>query len=394
MENISNIILLYPNNVIKKNNQIIIHKKRINKTKKLSFLFLLLSIVIFLTILVFFFIFYARNKVRKNKSNKSYLNLDLKNIHNILNFSLQYDEFNENINEKYILLQNYFCKEKENINQELENKIEITNVKFKGQTFNMFVYKGKDYVSYSIKNHHNYEGSHTITILKALDFYKKKYNLENKDIYILDVGSNIGWYTYFLGKYGFKIMSFEANRANSYILYKNYCLNKDVKATIINKGLDLEEKKCYLKIVEKNQGDGITYCDNLVKLNQTFDGQILNNIELTTLSKYLKFLTKNNLALIKIDVEGAEGNVIMGGIKLISEYHIPFIFMEYSKKYLEAHGTNVLEFLQLFEKHGYKISMNDFFSKNYISSFKLLKKNHIINLFITHKTFLETIKTI
>ena len=97
---------------------------------------------------------------------------------------------------------------------------------------------------------------------------------------------------------------------------------------------------------------------------------------------------------MKIDVEGAEGNVILGGKKLISEYHIPFIFMEYSKKYLEAHGTNVLEFLQFFEKNGYKISSDNFFSRNHISSFKLIDNNTIINLFITHKKFLETIKNI
>ena len=258
----------------------------------------------------------------------------------------------------------------------------------------MYVYKGKDVVSYSIRTYNNYESNYSINILKALEYYKNKNNFENKDIYILDVGSHVGWYTYFLGKYGFKIMSFEANKINSYILYKNYCLNKDVKTTIINRGLDLEEKKCYLKIVEKNQGDGITYCENLGKLNKIFDGEIFDNIELTTLNRYIKFLTKNNLALIKIDVEGAEGNVIMGGKKLISEYHIPFIFMEYTKKYLEAHGTNVLEFLQFFENNGYKISMENFFSKKYISSLELINKNDIINLFITHEKIIEEIENI
>ena len=156
MENISKIILLYPNKIIKKNDRIISTKKKLNKTKKFFFLFLLFWIVIFLIIFVFILIFYARNKFRNNKYNNSYLKLDLQKIHNILNFSLKYDEFNENINEKYIILQKDFCKKRENLNQELENKIEITNVKFKGKTFNMFVYKGEDYVSYSIKNSHKY----------------------------------------------------------------------------------------------------------------------------------------------------------------------------------------------------------------------------------------------
>ena len=314
---------------------------------------------------------------------------------NILNFSLKYDEFNETINKQYIQLQNLFCQKiKENLIQEFEHKIKISNVKFNGKTFDMFVYKGEDIVSNSIKNSNKYEGNYTLNILNALEYYRNKNNLENEDIYVLDIGSNVGWYTYFLGKYGFKILSFEANKINTYILYKNYCLNKNVKATIINKGLDLEEKSCYLKIVEKNQGDGITYCENLGKLNNIFDGEIFNDIELTKLDKYIKFLVNNNLALIKIDVEGAEGNVIMGGKNLINKYHIPFIFMEYTKKYLEAHGTNVLEFLEFFEKNGYKITMENFLSKNYISSLELINKDAIINLFITHEKIIEEIENI
>ena len=375
MENTnSNFILLYPHKIIKKNNLIITlkNKFKINKKKK---------VLIFMFILIFTFLIIGVINVLKK--------LDFSSIGNIFHFSLKYNEFNEYINKQYIKFQNDFCKINEkNVNNEFENKLKITNVKFNGKNFDMYIYKGEDLVSYSIKTSNNYEGSVSINILKALEYYKNKNNFENKDIYILDVGSNVGWYTYFLGKYGFKIMSFEANKINSYILYKNYCLNKDVKTTIINKGLDLEEKKCYLKIVEKNQGDGITYCGNLGKLNKVFNGEIFDNIELTTLSKYIKFLTKNNLALIKIDVEGAEGNVIMGGKKLISEYHIPFIFMEYSKKYLEAHGTNVLELLQFFEKNGYKISQENFFSKKYLSTLELINKNEIINLFITHEKIL------
>ena len=65
--------------------------------------------------------------------------------------------------------------------------------------------------------------------------------------------------------------------------------------------------------------------------------------------------------------------------------------MEYTKKYLEAHGTNVLEFLEFFEKNGYKITMENFLSKNYISSLELINKDAIINLFITHEKILETI---
>ena len=66
---------------------------------------------------------------------------------------------------------------------------------------------------------------------------KIKKNIKKEDIYIIDIGANIGWYTFILGKYGYKIISFEPLPLNTYILNKNYCLNKDVNITIINKGL-------------------------------------------------------------------------------------------------------------------------------------------------------------
>ena len=84
----------------------------------------------------------------------------------------------------------------------------------------MFVYKRSDAVSHVIRSSHKWEDSHTLNVLKALEYYSKKNNIENKDIYLLDIGSNIGWYTYYLGKYGYKILSFEANKINNYIYIK------------------------------------------------------------------------------------------------------------------------------------------------------------------------------
>ena len=121
-----------------------------------------------------------------------------------------------------------------------------------------------------------------INVLKALEFYSKKKNLENKDIFLLDIGSNIGWYTYYLGKYGYKILSFEASTINNYILYKNYCLNKYVNITLINKGLDTDDKKCILKTVNYNRGDGMIFCKNRDKPHEDFNGELYNNIELLT----------------------------------------------------------------------------------------------------------------
>ena len=270
------------------------------------------------------------------------------------------------------------------MDQLIENNIKLAHVEFNGNNFDMFVYKNNDYISNKIFSVHQWETQNTKKIIKALDYYSKKKKLENKDIYMLDIGANIGWFTYFFGKYGYKIISFEASKINNYILYKNYCLNKDINVTIINKGLDIEEQNCNLINVKSNIGDGSIYCKNREKSNNLFDGEIFYDIKLTKLSKYIKFFSDKNLALMKIDVEGAEGNVIFGGKEIISEYHIPFILMEFQIKLLETHRTNVKEFLEFFENNGYKFSMFDFFNDKYISSSDILKLQKNMDLFAVH----------
>ena len=164
----------------------------------------LFIIIIIILIIILIFILYLLKPKKKIQIQKQ---LKLENISNTFNNSLKYEEFDENINDQYIQLQNYFCeKQNESLVQEYENRIINTDVIFNGKKFEMFVYKSSDAVSKSIRFEHKWEENHTLNILNALDYYSKKKNIENKD-----VGNNIGWYSYYFGKYGYKILSFEAN---------------------------------------------------------------------------------------------------------------------------------------------------------------------------------------
>ena len=368
------------------------YKNRIqsNNTTKI-FIFVLFLVLILIIIGIFFYILHSINSKKVFKVNELDSNLYLNNItNNYSNISLVYDEFDESINKQYILIQNNFCnKEEENKIQKYENLIKIAKVDFNSTNFSMYVYKTSDTVSRSIMYSHNWEANNTKKILKALEYYSKKKKLSKKDIYLIDIGANVGWYTYFLGKIGYNIMSFEASKINNYILYKNYCLNRDINVTIINKGLDVEDKKCKLKIVSYNIGDGMILCDNRDKLILDFNGEIFDDIELTKLGKYIKFLSEKNLAFIKLDVEGAEGTVFEGGKEIIDKYHVPFIMMEFEVRLLESHGTKVLNFLEFFENNGYKFSLIDFFSKKYKSPLEIVINKRYNDLFIVYEKILE-----
>ena len=174
-------------------------KKSLYKDSNYKLIFLKLSLFIFIAYL---------NLKHKEKSNSQniYINELINQINSARNISdiifnypskIKYDKFNENINKLYIQLQNNFCeKENESLIEEYENKITQVNANFGGKSFDLFVYKSNDIISESITILHNWEEEHTTKIVTALEYYAKKKKLKNKDIYLLDIGSNIGWYTY------------------------------------------------------------------------------------------------------------------------------------------------------------------------------------------------------
>lgn len=246
--------------------------------------------------------------------------------------------------------------------------------------------------SLSGKKYGRYENAVSNNMIKALKYYTKKNNiLDNKNIFILDIGGNIGWYPSLLGRYGFTILSFEALDKNYYIAKKNVCLlNKDSNAIIITKGLGNEEKNCHYFIQKKNEGNGMVVCDDKEILkNKWLANQFVKatEVEITTLSNFIPYLSNKNIALMKLDVEGNELKVLEGGKELITKYHIPFVIIEFSPQYLKELGSEPYKLAKFFVDNGYKISIDGFLSKNYITINQLISyTNYQINCYFIHNS--------
>ena len=339
-----------------------------------------LFILFFLFFLCLILLYYT---IKNNLSDKTE-SYTYKKIYLNIFEEFQYTLFDEKILLRYREQQNEFCDKKgKYLREEFEDQLKIANVSYLSQSYKMYVYKKNDTVSSQILQMGNWEEDETSNLLTALTFYSSIKQLKREEIYVLDIGSNIGWYTLFLAKYGYNILSFDVSNVNNYILKKNYCLNRELNITIINKGLYSDEKICDLYVNTSNLGDGLVFCDyqeNLNNLNKT--GAAL----LTKLSNFESFLLKKNLALIKIDVEGSEGKAIEGGIKLITKHHVPFIFLEFCPQNLIKHGTDPRQFLKLFMKNGYKIAWYNFFSNDYLSIDEIMEKagNGSMYLYIVH----------
>ena len=373
---------------------------KINKLKKILYTFIVLFFLFSIIMALLFYIINLKPKnyilsnltkedlikLKEQEKNSNRLNESLMIKSNQINNSLNNEsiEFNELINEKLLEKQNFFCNNPNSTyNKEFEEKIEIINIQYKDKTFNIFAFKNNDIISSEIKRFKTYEANFTNYIIDALNFFSNKKNIKTEDIYIIDVGANIGWYTFVLGKFGYKIISFEASKLNNYILNKNYCLNKDVNTTLINKGLYNEEKKCKLMNINTNIGNNIVKC---LPYNDNTNKN-LEEITLTKLSNYIPFLSKKNLVLIKLDIEGNEANAIYGGIELITKYHVPFVFLEFTPISIKNNGINPRDFLQFFKDNGYNISNKSFF-EDYISIDSISMEKQI-NLYFIYLKILE-----
>ena len=382
-----------PNEYNKLNIVSIITKDRIEKiTKKNKYRILIIIFLILLFIQILFFFFYLIfGKIILNQFTELKILLKKDNNTSLNHYNYFQKEENDKIftemdRQKHIKQQNLFCQNQiNNNNTKIEDKIKMVNIKFSKSNFDMFIYKSNDFLSNAISGSGSWETKETNNLLSLLDYYSRKKNIERNDIYVLDIGANIGWYTFILGNKGYNIISFEPSTTNYYILNKNYCLNNNTNIILINKGLDIEETNISIYHPLINIGNAISSND---AHNSNIKNYIKEEIILTKLENYIPYLVNKNLALMKLDIEGSEGKAIESGKELITKYHIPFIFMEWTPKALKLKGTDPELFLKLFINNGYKISKKDFLSGEYCSFDEIINVA-AINLYIIYTNFLE-----
>jgi len=341
------------------------------------------------------------NNLKSKVNEENNFDVKSKNEENIINNinmkseelpEISFEKFDENIFKEIKKQQMEFCNDQNKyIKFQFEKQIKLTKASFLDKSFDMYVYKSHDVVSNYISDGQNWESTDTRNIINALNYYSSLKNIPNDNIYIIDIGANVGWYTFFLAKYGYQILSFEASVLNNYILKKNFCLNPNLNIILINKGLFTEEKKCDYYFQSDNIGNGMIQCDK--NGTASFEFTKSGEVYLTKLSNYVEFLSTKNVALIKIDTEGSEGKAIESGIELITNYHVPFIFLEFVPKFLVLHETDPMKFLEMLETNGYKFPKNNFFDNYYYTKQEIMEKTENgkgINLYIVYSNIIKS----
>ena len=288
----------------------------------------------------------------------------------------------ENIIKESFELQKDFCQNQNKyFNQQYENMIKLTDFGFQNIYYKIYVYKeGDKHMSDFIIRTKGYDKKEMTNFYEALEHYGKTKNILNKkDIYMLDLGGNLGIYPSYFGRLGYSIISFEASPRNYYLLKKNYCqINKNAEnIIIINRGLSNQEKICNYYTQVTGLGNGMLKCDETKEkfYNAGFHWIKSFEVPIIKLSRFISYFSKKNLALIKLDIEGSEALVMQDAIEFITKYHIPYIYSEYSTSMIREHGNNPRKYIELFTNNGYKVSTEGFLSNKFIPPEKVVSSN-------------------
>lgn len=182
----------------------------------------------------------------------------------------------------------------------------------------------------------------------------KKYFKLKEGIFI-DVGANIGKYSIIVGKelnnFG-KVLSFEPMRENFEILEKNIKLNNLNNVLSFELALGNKEGEATFYLDREGVGGG---GHSLLKEAQTEKSGIVK-VQVKKMDNLLNSLKLTRVDLIKIDVEGAESEVLKGAKKTLKKFHPKIIFEAWDNNYL----NKCLKILKPLKYHIKKISKDNY----------------------------------
>ncbi len=147
--------------------------------------------------------------------------------------------------------------------------------------------------------------------------------LNRGDMVVFDVGANEGEETLFAAKRvpNGRVFSFEPNPLVRARLRKNVELNGFDNVSIQAIGLDAQPGKLVLYGPSGRGGDGTWNAGQGSIFPRSGVDAPIGEISLSTLDRFVAEQSIPQIDLIKIDVEGAELNVLRGGERVLAEHH-------------------------------------------------------------------------
>ena len=178
-------------------------------------------------------------------------------------------------------------------------------------------------------------------------------NLVKKDMTVLDIGGNIGYFSLIasklVGRQG-KVYVFEPDPTNFMYLRKNIEINKIENIILVNKCVSNEEGILTLYHHPKYHS-----CHSIYK---NISKKTKAAVEVKAITLNIMFENDDSeISFIKMDIEGAEMSALMGMDKLIKKNKVKYLLTEFNLRILKSLGKTPRDLITL---------LDDYFNKYFL----------------------------
>lgn len=171
---------------------------------------------------------------------------------------------------------------------------------------------------------------------------------------VVDVGANIGLYTLaaarLVGTEG-TVLAIEPSAREHSALLQNLALNSLGRVRVDDRAVGSEAGRRVLHLADA-QHAGQNTLGSVVYGGVSVVGS--EEVAVASLDQIIAEAGLTAVSVLKIDVEGAEHEVLRGALRCLDELR-PVILMELQEPSLAALGSSVAEVLGLLEAHGYRV---------------------------------------
>ncbi len=168
---------------------------------------------------------------------------------------------------------------------------------------------------------------------------------------MVDIGSNIGYFSVLCGKIvgpQGRILCFEPSKENLDLLRRNIHLHGLCdRTTIVPSCVGAKSENVTLHLDSTNQGNHSLSATNIVQ------EQGAVTVPCTTLDTYLTLYPLPRIDLIKMDVQGAELQVLHGAMRTLKTYPTVRMIIEFWPFGLRNTGADPEEVLQILREAGF-----------------------------------------
>ena len=282
-------------------------------------------------------------------------------------------------------LTNDTTNKKKNVNKSTFNNQTVTVTREnKGNSFSIQVYKDMDIVSRYIIDG-SWEGSRVEELNNYFINYSEKHNLPLSNLTFIDIGANVGWFSFNMAALGVNVLAFEPMEENIALIRNSLALEDNVasgvsgRITLYPHGLGVNDAVCYIYSDKSNVGNGNIKCvENEADVMPEKNHFIRGRTTIHRLDDIVDINDKNlYIPAIKMDTEGYEPHVVEGGSKVLLEGGADAIVSEFVFDYIVGKGNDPVQFIKRMGDAGYHVKRNG----------KLLSTEEMIEKVKTNKGF-------